>query len=194
MLYFMIAGTAAVYTRWGRTSCPNTAQMVYKGIAGGTRFSRYGGGSNYLCLVEDPPCIGSGDSGNEPEGQRIYSFVHVHRAEYQVPADQNLNNFDVPCAVCRVTGRPTVLTVPGTTACPDNTWTTEYTGYIMANAEYHEHSSTFQCVDMDMEGIPGTQLFKGGSLFYHASSYCGDDQQCPIRCGNEPMTCVVCSK
>ena len=32
-----------VYTRWGRKSCPTGAQLVYEGIAGGSRWDQTGG-------------------------------------------------------------------------------------------------------------------------------------------------------
>ena len=44
-----------VYIRWGRTTCPNTgAELLYKGIAGGSHYSHSGGGANYLCLHKVP--------------------------------------------------------------------------------------------------------------------------------------------
>ena len=49
-----IAGT--VYTRWGRTTCPNTpgTELVYAGRVGGSHPSASGGGANHLCLPENP--------------------------------------------------------------------------------------------------------------------------------------------
>ena len=40
-----------VYTRWGKTSCPNVTgtELVYAGRAGGSWFAHTGGGANYLC-------------------------------------------------------------------------------------------------------------------------------------------------
>ncbi|KAJ7374505.1 hypothetical protein OS493_004843 [Desmophyllum pertusum] len=38
------------YVRWGRTTCPSGAQVVYKGIMGGGYYGHQGGGVNYLCL------------------------------------------------------------------------------------------------------------------------------------------------
>ena len=39
-----------VYTRWGKTSCPNVSgtQLVYAGRAGGSWYAHTGGGTNYL--------------------------------------------------------------------------------------------------------------------------------------------------
>ena len=45
-----------VYTRWGRTTCPSASetQLVYKGRAAGSRWSFKGGGSDMLCMPNDP--------------------------------------------------------------------------------------------------------------------------------------------
>ena len=45
-----------VYTRWGRTTCPDTlgTELVYAGRAGGTHFNTKGGAANHLCLPETP--------------------------------------------------------------------------------------------------------------------------------------------
>ena len=41
-----------VYTRWGKTSCPNVTgtELVYVGRAGGSWHSHTGGGANYIPL------------------------------------------------------------------------------------------------------------------------------------------------
>ena len=46
----------AVYTRWGRTTCPNITgtQLVYAGRAAGSWFNHKGGAANYLCLPNEP--------------------------------------------------------------------------------------------------------------------------------------------
>ena len=46
----------AVYTRWGRTVCPDTTgtELVYKGLAAGSNWDHSGGGANYLCTTEQP--------------------------------------------------------------------------------------------------------------------------------------------
>ena len=53
--HFLNSGKGVVYTRWGRTSCPNDtgAELVYEGITGGS-FWDHGGGANYVCLPKDP--------------------------------------------------------------------------------------------------------------------------------------------
>ena len=46
----------AIYTRWGKSTCPQTfgTEMVYSGIAAGSRFTIQGGGANYLYMPKEP--------------------------------------------------------------------------------------------------------------------------------------------
>ena len=50
------SGGGVVYTRWGRTICPDTSgtELVYEGLAAGTDHRHPGGGANYLCLIKVP--------------------------------------------------------------------------------------------------------------------------------------------
>ena len=43
-----------VYTRWGRTVCPQGATLVYAGRAAGTKYNVKGGTSDTLCMPETP--------------------------------------------------------------------------------------------------------------------------------------------
>ena len=54
------AGT--IYTRWGRTTCPDTpgTELVYEGLAGGSANFDSGGGANYLCLPKIPEYLLNG--------------------------------------------------------------------------------------------------------------------------------------
>ena len=57
-----LSAGGAIYTRWGRTTCPETpgTELVYEGLAGGSDFNQYGGGANYLCLPNDPDYLKNG--------------------------------------------------------------------------------------------------------------------------------------
>ena len=51
------AGIAGlVYTRWGKTICPSTSgtELVYAGRAAGSDSHAKGGGSDILCMPNDP--------------------------------------------------------------------------------------------------------------------------------------------
>ena len=43
-------GGGASYVRWGRTTCPAGTDLVYAGLAAGSRHSEKGGTSDTLCL------------------------------------------------------------------------------------------------------------------------------------------------
>ncbi|XP_071119926.1 uncharacterized protein [Mytilus edulis] len=99
------------YVRWGRKGCPDGAELVYTGQAGGNYYNHKGGGANYLCLPNDPE-IG------EPQS---YENSQLYGAEYQVFSNRKphgmsgiLGDREVPCGVCRRKRRSSVITIPGT--------------------------------------------------------------------------------
>jgi hypothetical protein len=83
--------------------------LIIEGQAGGNSHSNKGGGSNYLCLP------------NDPDNGKPYSYANdvLYGAEYEVDGHSkpsgldNLHDKDVPCAVCRRRGKSSVLMIPG---------------------------------------------------------------------------------
>jgi len=84
--------------------------LIIVGQAGGNLHTNKGGGSNYLCLP------------NDPDNGKPYSFANdvLYGAEYEVGGSSKLSGFgdnlhqkDVPCAVCRRRGKSSVLMIPG---------------------------------------------------------------------------------
>ncbi len=178
-----------VYTRWGRTTCPNTgAELLYEGITAGSEYNQYGGGVNYLCLPEEPEY-----SAYQPGDQQ---HNYLYGAEYQTwnagPL-HSLSDHNPPCAVCYVPTRETVLMLPARRTCPPN-WTLEYNGYLMSGRSIHKHSSTFECVDRDPESIPGSAANINGALFYFNEAKCNVGIPCPPYDSQKEITCAVCSK
>ena len=108
------------YIRWGKTTCPTGATLVYSGKAAGSRYSKGGGASNHLCLPNDPEYLAY-QSGKNSHGSKIYA------AEYEVTIESlsGLHNHNVPCAICYVSNRTTVLMIPAKITCPTS-WTKEY--------------------------------------------------------------------
>ena len=176
----------AVYTRWGRTVCPNTSgtELVYKGLAAGTKYDQTGGGANYLCITEDPQYLSS----TVPS-----QYSSIHGAEYQVPVFGSLHDHNVPCAVCFTSQRTSKLMIPGRRSCPQS-WTEEYEGYLMAEHEHHKHNKVYECVDKDSEAVPGEGSNTNGALFYHVRAVCNVGLPCPPYVANRSITCVVCTK
>ena len=84
--------------------------LIIIGQAGGNSHGNKGGGSNYLCLP------------NDPDNGKPYSYANdvLYGAEYEVAGSRkpsgfgNLHDKDVPCAVCRRRGKSSVLMIPGT--------------------------------------------------------------------------------
>ena len=83
--------------------------LTISGQAGGNLYTNKGGGSNYLCLP------------NDPDNGKPYSYANdvLYGAEYEVSGSARPSGFgdlhdkDVPCAVCRRRGKFSVLMIPG---------------------------------------------------------------------------------
>ena len=172
-----------VYVRWGRTSCPNTTgtQLLYEGIAGKAPYSQ-GGGTNYQCMPNDP------EYSNFVPGIQGNSYVYI--VEYEFPINNDLFNYEVPCAVCHVSNREAVVMIPARLTCPTN-WTLEYTGYLMSERSNHR-PATYECVDAMAEGIPNTEANLVGGLFYHVESSF-NESSFPSYDAEKELTCVVCT-
>ena len=179
----------AVYIRWGRTSCPSDqgTNLVYSGRAGGSKYNHIGGGANHLCMPDDPEHLQyrNGTQGNS----------YIYGMEYAMSYSQPLHSFhnhNVPCALCYVTTRDTVVMIPAKVHCPTN-WTVEYTGYLMT-AFHNRHRSTYECVDKDPESVPGLNTHNSYSdIIYHVEPVC-IGLSCPPYDAEKELTCVVCSR
>ena len=91
--------------------------------------------------------------------------------------------------------RCSMLMIPAKTQCPTS-WTTEYVGYLMSEAQGHPHPTTYECVDKDPESVPGLDgrgLSAGTALFYHVEAKCSG-MACPPYGGGKELTCVVCTR
>ena len=139
-----------MYVRWGKSSCPQIegTELMYSGTAGGTHWSREGGGANLLCMPADPQY-----TLNYQSGVRGHSYIY--KAVYESPL-RGGHRHSVPCAVCHVSTRPAVFMIPAKTSCPSS-WTREYYGYIMTSYRYQGRGRLkFECVDEDQESLPGS--------------------------------------
>ena len=183
------ATTSVTYTRWGRTSCPSHASLVYKGRVGGGHYNNPVSGTNPQCLPENP-IYDKYYTGSQ-------NVAYMYNAEYEV---FNFNPFpgvqpedDVPCAVCNVGLKSTMIMIPARNECP-STWQKEYSGYLMSEYFAHKHSSEYLCVDHDAEAVPGTVANNNGMLLYFVDGVCGGHLQCSPYVANRELTCAVCTK
>ncbi|VDI73846.1 Hypothetical predicted protein, partial [Mytilus galloprovincialis] len=96
------------YVRWGKKTCPEKSDIVYTGQVGGNYYTNKGGGSNWLCLP------------NDPENGKAYSYSNdgLYGPEYQIHSSNNPSGFpaslydkEVPCSVCRRKGKVSVLMI-----------------------------------------------------------------------------------
>ena len=188
-------GTAAksgvVYTRWGRTPCPSGqgSELVYSGRAAGTRYSHKGGAANRLCMPDNPQYSSrnaAGVNGRSP----VYG-AEYHTYEAGAPISRNFANHNVPCAVCHVRERGSLLMIPARRDCPAS-WTKEYEGALMAE-HYTHHRSMFECVDLNPESVPGSSSNVDGALFHHTEAVCSG-LPCPPYNPAKELLCVVCTK
>ena len=180
-----------VYTRWGRTTCPNTTgtQLLYAGRAAGSDHVQKGGAANYLCLPEQPQ-YSTYTAGSQ--GGRAF----LYGAEYQTAGTDNgplrsVHDHNVPCAVCYTSTRETVVMIPAQLTCPSS-WTREYYGYLMAS-HYGHYRTMFECVDHSPRSVPGSVADTDGALFYHTEVKC-NGLPCPPYDTQKEVVCVVCTK
>ena len=179
------------YIRWGKSSCPDTnnTQLVYAGRAGGSMFNVKGGGVDRLCLPSDPDYI------TNPRSTTPSWYSVLHGAEYDTlnGPHYSLHDHNVPCAVCYASTRAVMIMVPAKTVCPSS-WTREYYGYLSAErGNAHHHRSSFTCLDVNPESVPGGTGNTNGALFSYVTTTC-NGLQCPPYVSNQVVTCAVCTK
>ena len=186
----LAAKSGVIYTRWGRTICPSVSgtELVYSGRAGGSGHGHKGGGANYLCMPDNP------QYSNYASG--VQGDSYVYGAEYEsyypnAPIPHSSFQHNVPCAVCHVQERGSVLMIPARRNCPTS-WTKEYEGALMSERHNH-HRTMFECMDGSPESVPGSSADTNGALFYHVEANC-NGMPCPPYVAEKELTCVVCTK
>lgn len=172
------------YTRWGNANCRSGVTLVYAGRTGVTLVNDQGGAANYLCMPDDPEYTLSFQPG-------VSGFNFVYGTEYEVPLVPGRGNLNSACAVCYIPTQNTVMMIPAKTTCPAG-WTSEYIGYLMSEARLHRRTM-YECVDMDLQGVPGTESDVPGGHFYHVEGHC-NGLSCPPYNSDRELNCVVCSR
>ena len=180
------------YIRWGKSSCPTTSgtTLLYAGRAGGSYFGNKGGGAEKLCMPLDPNYISHYRS---TASNLIKSTLHgVEYQTYNGP-HHDIREQNVPCAVCYVSTRVVMIMVPAKTQCPSS-WTREYYGYLMTErGEDNHYRSSFDCVDVNPDVVPGGNGLMNGAFFGYVITTC-NGLQCPPYQTNRVMSCAVCTK
>jgi len=177
---------------------------MVKGHAAGPKYDESGSGSNFLCLHEEPQWK-TYFSGHQYSTGSIYGMEYAlfnagqSHPQNNVFSERNngnspLNSKPVPCAVCYVTGRSTVLMVPARTQCPDG-WTTEYGGYVVSEYPHSQDRkrSSYICMDVAPEVAAAGDITPHQSVIYPVEVHCGT-LPCSLYITGRELTCVVCSK
>ena len=177
----------STFVRWGSKDCPDTqfTELVYSGRVQGSPHNQRGGTSEFLCLPLEPEFGAEYRAGEQRRSPLV-------PAEYETFADEPLAEVAdeiVPCAVCHVTRRGSVVTIPAGLTCPDQ-WTVEYRGYLMSS-HANSYRRSVVCVDADPDSVCKDPPNRNGALFYHieASGVGLSEYYEPER----ELSCVVCT-
>jgi len=167
------------YIRWGNSTCPYGANAIYKGVAVGGKYDHKHSPSNIMCLPPNPMHYSSKIAGN----------TWIYAVEYQVGGPINHANYrNMPCALCEATGRGDKMMIPSHYEHPDD-WHKEYSGYIMAGFHDHNGGTMYDCIDENLEQVPGSGAAEDVHLLYVVRAY-GPH----VLNDGYPLTCVVCTK
>ncbi|XP_072043223.1 uncharacterized protein [Amphiura filiformis] len=189
--------TGSLYIRWGSRQCPDTAEVVYTGYVGGSHFYNDGGGSNYLCLPQDPDLI-MASPGIQSTRARI-DTVEYYTDDFDPLSSRH--HQDAACAVCQTKNRSMMLMIPAKLTCPIG-WIREYFGYIMSSM-FTSKRSEFICVDKSLaSAAEREEEYDGGGAIYLVEARCLDprpeNNYGALPCDQYPdgteLVCVVCTK
>jgi len=165
--------------------------MLFSGYTASSHHKRVGGGSNHLCLPEEPQL--QARTGGSVHAGWLYGITYRTSggttAYHAKPA---------PCAVCYVPQRSAQLMIPASNSCSVG-WTREYNGYLMSqyswgvgtHSDYY-HATTYICVDASPEIAVGPSDQNQGNIYFVR-----------VGCGNLPCSkfthgmnvpCVICTK
>ena len=179
--------TGSVYTRWGRKTCPSTAETLYNGYAARGHYAHTGSGANNLCLIDKPSYVAF-DKNNQ-NGALIYGISY--ESSGVAPDFDAVYRRTAPCAVC-FSSADANMVYPGRYDCP-NDWKVEYKGYLMAEW-YTSYKGNWACVDDKPESVMARTSAQ--ARWYMTEIECGS-----IWCRNQEdryiqnreLTCSVCT-
>ncbi|XP_071960022.1 uncharacterized protein [Antedon mediterranea] len=186
-----------LFTRWGRTDCPNSAELIYKGRTAGPPYGSTGSGANYLCLTDNPQykfTVGL----SQVERGSVYGTEYRYGDFKFTPLKDN-HFYDVPCAICQAP-RSVTLMIPAVTECP-NSWTKEYDGYLMTSRDDRKRTE-FICVDENQCLVPGRDSARRqlpdteASTLFLVEGKCnhsGGGLNCSVYGDSLELSCVVCT-
>ena len=185
--WFGLLTPGTAFIRWGHDSCPETANLIYKGSMAGGRYDLKGTGSNHLCLPFDPQYVQDVANGHHS---------YIYGSEYESVNNinfgkDNIQDRNIPCAVCRIQMRSTSIMIPAHNSCPQG-WTREYYGFLMAS-DWRLPRSSYICMDREMKPLPGHAGHQKANDLFSVATQCGFGLDCPPYQNEKPITCAMCS-
>lgn len=180
--------SGAVYTRWGRSTCPDTSQLVYEGFAAGSYFNNKGGSVEILCLPNTP--LYSYKMAGRQDVRSPLFRVEYHTSAF--PPFNSLRDHDMPCVVCMAPLRHSKILVPARNICPTPEWTHEYSGYLHSAKKNYFRTETI-CIDVSSEALPGTSGNVNGALVTPVEYRCQPPPQCNEYQDGFELTCAICT-
>jgi len=174
--------------------------MLVSGYAAGRHHIRIGGGSNQLCLPEEPQLGPQNHTKTGVYSGRLYGIQYNTDGDNYRGGTTVYHGKPTPCAVCYVPQRSAQLMIPASNTCPVG-WTREYNGYLMsayslpvgmgADKAYH-HSTSYICVDSAPEVTTGLVNQRQANLYF-VKVHCGTLPCSKFNVGLD-APCVVCTK
>ena len=169
--------------------------MLISGYAVGSHHRSIGGGSNQLCLPEEPQLQNHTKPG--VAAGWLYGIQYQTNSAKYRDGTTAYHAKPTPCADCYVPQRSAQLMNPASNTCPVG-WTREYNGYLMSEASHvfgaltsSHHSTSYICVDSAPEVATGPGLTQG--LLYFTRVGCGT-LPCSKFTARFNVPCVVCTK
>ena len=181
-------GISTTYERWGKTDCAGDAEVVYSGFMGGAWWDEYGNGGQYVCLPDDPEYVSKDTIGDQYQAWIYSTEFRTNDLAFATSTQY----YDAPCVVCHVP-RSTKIMIPAKVSCP-NSWTLEYSGYMMSSAYGNKNNKDYACVDQNTETLLGSEDNKQGAFLYFVAANCDNSfMPCLPYIQNIPITCAVCT-
>lgn len=180
------------YTRWGRNSCPEGAELIYKGFAASGHYGHSGGISSVVCLIDNPTFANDSVNDGDQNGALLYGTEYETKA-YGIGTLKELHESDAPCAVCLKPEATLTLMIPGTIHCPAD-WHKEYEGYLMGTHYILASTHEVACVDINPEKTKSSSSANSdGYLWYPTEAECSS-LPCPPYVQDRELSCVVCTQ
>ncbi|XP_067948675.1 short-chain collagen C4-like [Watersipora subatra] len=188
-------GSGSTFIRWGRTTCPQVADLVYAGYAAAANPGSGRGGSTELeCLSTSPSWHANSVTSIQTPTKLFAAKFSLGRFAGILP--DSADNSVITCSVC-ITAKAPVITLPGRVNCLSG-WHKEYNGYLMATSALQNEvffSSKNYCVDKEPDYYEGHNDSNGLKLTFLQAGGCYRGlYPCHEYTENNLIACTVCSK